>query len=190
MASTALKPLTYVLLATCFYLPLVQANQSKTIIICHNIGENRTELKIRVGKWGKSRFWGRPELERVGAFPPCSPPRVELLSPHSVDARTQCQRARTLVCNFRIQGKFANTSLEGDTFASLVVEDVPNKFLQSQRTKMSSSGSSHRVPHSYSVPKGNGGKVVMEFVDKVYDQAPGFQVWDVLTFALLTLCVA
>ena len=54
---------------------------------------------------------------------------------------------------------------------------------------MSSSGSSHRVPHSYSVPKGNGGKVVMEFVDKVYDQAPGFQVWVVLTFALLTLCV-
>merc|ERR1712117_984610 len=44
----------------------------------------------------------------------------------------------------------------------------------SERTKMSSSGSSHRVPHSYSVPKGNGGKVVMEFVDKVYDQAPGF----------------
>ena len=45
------------------------------------------------------------------------------------------------------------------------------------------------MPHSYSVPKGNGGKVVMEFVDKVYDQAPGFQVWGVLTFALLTLCV-
>ena len=41
---------------------------------------------------------------------------------------------------------------------------------------MSSTGGSHRVPHSYSVPKGNGGKVVMEFVDKVYDQAPGFQV--------------
>ena len=41
---------------------------------------------------------------------------------------------------------------------------------------MSSSGGSHRVPHSYSVPKGNGGKVVMEFVDKFYDQAPGFQV--------------
>ena len=50
MASTALKPLTYVLLATCYYLPLVQANQSKTIIKCHNIGENRTEFKIRVGK--------------------------------------------------------------------------------------------------------------------------------------------
>ena len=51
-----------------------------------------------------------------------------------------------------------------------------NVFFCSQRTKMSSSGGSHRVPHSYSVPKGNGGKVVMEFVDKVYDQAPGFQV--------------
>merc|ERR1711971_1424904 len=46
---------------------------------------------------------------------------------------------------------------------------------ESERTKMSSSGGSHRVPHSYSVPKGNGGKVVMEFVDKFYDQAPGFQ---------------
>ena len=146
-------------------------------------------LKSVISK-GPSPSCPWPELERVGAFPPCSPPRVELLSPHSVDARTQCQRARTLVCNFRIQGKFANTSLEGDTFARLVVGDVPNKFLQYQRTKMSSSGSSHRVPHSYSVPKGNGGKVVMEFVDKVYDQAPGFQVWGVLTFALLTLCVA
>merc|ERR1711879_729097 len=46
---------------------------------------------------------------------------------------------------------------------------------ESPDSEMSSSGSSHRVPHSYSVPKGNGGKVVMEFVDKVYDQTPGFQ---------------
>ena len=46
---------------------------------------------------------------------------------------------------------------------------------------MSSSGGSHRIPHSYSVPKGNGGKVVMDIVDKVYDQAPGFQVSIVFT---------
>ena len=50
MASTALKPLTYVLLATCFYLPLVQANQSKTIFKSHNREEDRTEFKIRFGK--------------------------------------------------------------------------------------------------------------------------------------------
>ena len=49
---------------------------------------------------------------------------------------------------------------------------------------MSSSGGSHRVPHSYSVPKGNGGKVVMEFVDKVYDQAPGFQVLISIIFCI------
>ena len=93
------------------------------------------------------------------------------------------------MCNFHIQSRLAKISLEGDTFASFVVEGETDKFLHSQRPKMSSSGSSHRVPHSYSVPKGNGGKVVMEFVDKVYDQAPGFQVLVVLNCTSSPTCV-
>ena len=43
--------------------------------------------------------------------------------------------------------------------------------------------STHHVPNSYSVPKGHGGKAVMEFINKFYDQTPGFQdVFDEETF--------
>ena len=48
----------------------------------------------------------------------------------------------------------------------------------------------HKIPNSYSVPKGHAGKVVMEFVDKVYDTTPGFNdVFDEDTFYMFAASV-
>jgi len=49
-------------------------------------------------------------------------------------------------------------------------------------------------PHSYSVPKGRSGKAVMGFIDKFYEQTPGFQdIFDEESFyvfaAVFTLVV-
>ena len=53
-----------------------------------------------------------------------------------------------------------------------------SKFLLISGIKM---GYNH--PHSHSQPKGHGGRVVMEVIDKYYEQTPGFQdIFDEETF--------
>ena len=57
------------------------------------------------------------------------------------------------------------TTLPTSTVTRLQDILIPSKMVQEQQ---------HKVPNSYSVPKGHAGKVVMEFVDKIYDTTPGF----------------
>ena len=48
-----------------------------------------------------------------------------------------------------------------------------------------------KLPNSHSVPKGHAGRVVMEFVDKIYDTTPGFNdVFDEETFYVFAVVVA
>ena len=47
----------------------------------------------------------------------------------------------------------------------------------------------HKLPNSYSVPKGHGGKVVMEVIDRIYDTTPGFQdIFDEESFYVFAAC--